>query len=154
MIKKVKYKSAAVEIHTEEIVNKTTKETVFKCTEEPHPDFRNIFTRLEKVARDILEVPDDVWTGQMKIEGVSFSYSETTNVKGAVLTGKVSLETSNSPFCFNTPHLPFGQYSPTGEAPLMPGNGVELLEKLEEETKAYMTGKKRAQVEIEFALVK
>jgi hypothetical protein len=149
VIKKVKFKAGLVEIHKEDVIGKTTKETIFKCSEEPHPDLRQCFVEAERHVRKILEVPNEAWPGRMKIEGVTFSHSETTGVRGAVFTGKVELEGSNSPFCFNTPHLPFEQYSETGESPLMPAAAIELLESLEAEAVCYMDGSKRAQLTLE-----
>lgn len=149
MITKVKYKSGCVEIHQEFDHGKTSRQTIFKCVEEPHPDFKAVLVELERVARAILELPNNVWVGAMKINSVSFSLSETTGVRGAVLTGTVDLPTSNSPFCFNTPHLPFDQYSEGGDSPIMPRFGIEALGKLEEEATAYFEGSKRAQLEME-----
>ena len=148
MITKIKSKGGTVEIHSETMHGKETVESVFKCTEPPHPDLNLIFVKLEKIAREILDIGKDTWHGQITVDSVSFSDSESTGVQGAVITGHVALETSNSPFNFNTPHLPFAQYSPTGTSPLMPSDGIELLDKLSKEAALYQSGKKRAQLEL------
>src|ERR1044071_9111406 len=103
MITKVKYKNDAVEIHTETLHGKESAESVWKCTEKPHPDFALAFSGLEKVVREILDIGALVWNGRIKVDSVSFSDSETTGVRGSVITGHVELDTANSPFNFNTP---------------------------------------------------
>lgn len=147
-ITKIKYKDdVSVEIHFEEKDGKSEKVSILKCFEKPHPDFDLAFGPLVSVVYDILQLPSDWRTGCVTVTGVSFSFSEDTNVEGAVITGRVKLETSNTPFNFNTPHLPFGQYSATGESPLMTDEGIEALDKLRKEANLYMTGK-RAQLEL------
>lgn len=147
-ITKVKLlKDAGVEVRFQEKIGKTEKETVFKCVEKQDPDLNLAFVDIEIDVRKILNIPTDIWHGQISITGVSFSLSEETGVEGAVITGKVALETSNAPFCFNTPHLPFAQYSPTGDSPIMPESAVRKLDKIREEAEKYMAGK-RAQREL------
>lgn len=123
------------------------KATIYKCTENPHPDFIQAFSRMVAHVREILEIPETVWPGVMTVSGVSFSQSD-EGVEGAVITGFVALTTANAPFNFNTPHLPFDQYSETGESPLMPDWAQKDLELLREEAEAYMNGTKRAQQEL------
>lgn len=147
MITKIKYKDG-VEIHTENTAGTRVVETVFKCSDIPHPDFPAIFIKLVPVVREIIEVDDRIWLRGVTVTGVTYTYNEEHDVRGAVITAKADLENSNSPFCFNTPHLPFKQYTEHGETPLMPENGVILLTKLEEEAELYMSGQKRAQGEL------
>jgi len=147
-IAKIKTKDGAVEIHFEEYRDKEEKDVVFRCKEPTHQDFVSAMAALVKLAREILQLPADYRPQSMTVTGVSFSRSEETGVEGAVLTGQVELDTSNAPFCFNTPHLPFHQYSDTGEAPLMPEHGIKLLERLRKEAEAYIAGTKRAQLSL------
>ncbi|TAJ79032.1 hypothetical protein EPO44_19675 [bacterium] len=147
-ITKIKYKSPTVEIHTEEYLITSVKESVFKCTEEPHPDLKAAFAALVSHVYEILQLPSDAWPSLMTITGVSFSKHEETKIEGAVISGRVDIETCQAPFCFNTPHLPFEPYSEASEAQTMDADAIEALEKLREEAQAYMDGTKRAQMEL------
>ena len=148
-ITKVKLKDGNVEIRFKEDLGvRTEKESIFKCDEEVHSDFSGALIQLVPIVYDILQLPPEWRAGLMYITGVSFSNSESTDVEGAVITGTVGLDTSTSPFCFNTPHLPFGQYSESGNSPLMKDSAIQKLERLKEEAVAYMEGK-RAQLRLE-----
>jgi len=147
-ITKVKIKEEGVEIrYAEKIGDKTEKEVIFKCTELQHPDFDLAISALVRDVYDILDLPLDWAPQRMKITGVSFSESEKTNVEGAVISGLVELDTCYSPFCFNTPHLPFAQYSPTGESPIMPDKAIRNLVMVKEQAEKYLEGR-RAQLEL------
>ena len=148
-ITKVKFqKEGGVEIHFDEVVGKTTKEVKFKCSELQSPDFDVAMSALVRDAYKILELPADYAPQRMKITGVSFSTSEETGVEGAVITGQVELHTSNSPFCFNTPYLPFEQHTDDGTAPLMPEEAQRNLEVLKDEALKYVEQGKRAQLDL------
>jgi hypothetical protein len=145
-ITKIKTKENTVEIRfKEELGLHAEKESVFKCEDEMHPDFTMCFTKLIPVVYEILELPEEWRAGDMTVTGVTFSLSESTDVEGAVITGLVKLSTTNSPFCFNTPHLPFGQYSEKGNSPTMSDVAIRRLERLKLEALEYMNGK-RAQM--------
>jgi len=146
-IAKVKLKDGNVEIKILEDQQKAELETTFKSSERPHPDLELALSALEIHVRDILELDAGIWAGGIKITGVTFSMSEETGVEGAVITGQAKLDTSNAPFCFNTPHLAFAQYSPTGESPVMSDKAIRDVKKVREEAKKYIDGK-RAQLEI------
>jgi hypothetical protein len=146
-ITKVKVKNGAVEIHLLELDGKTEKESTLKSAETPSADLDVAMAELVPVVYDILALPRSWRTGAMRITGVSFSFSEETEVEGAVITGRVDLETSQAPFNFNTPHLPFDQYSAGGQAPIMPASAIDKLEKVRTEAKLYIDGK-RAQMEL------
>lgn len=140
-IRKIKIKTGLVEIHTASQYGKQQSETVTKSFEDPHPDLVNAFNDLTKSVYDILELPREYAAGQIKVTGVSFSESE-SGIAGAVITGQIALSTADAPFCFNTPHLPFKAYSPTGGGKLMPDSAVERLEKVREEAASFVTGKR------------
>lgn len=143
-LKKVSVKSNGVTLKFEQgDPLQDLKATTFTSYDDPHPDLSDALDALCRVARYICEWPDKYPEQGMNITGVSFSYSESTEVRGAVITGIASLGTSTSPLCFNTPHLPFEQYSESGEAPLMPGWAIELLELVEVEAIAYLKGKRK-----------
>lgn len=146
-ITKVKVKAEGVEIRYSEKAGKVDKEVVFKCTEEPNPEFSLAMAQLVADVYSILELEADWCPQRMKITGVSFSMSEETGVEGAVITGQVELETANAPFCFNTPHIPFDQYSEGGTAPIMPESTIRNLEVVRTEALRYIEGK-RAQLEL------
>ncbi len=141
-IRKVKLKDALVEIHLTESTGKEERESILKSYEAPHPDLVNAFADLVKSVYEILSLPREWATGQMKVTGVSFSDSLTTGVKGAVITFQVALETSDSPFCGNTPHLPFEPYAPGGGGNTMPDSAVERLTRLAEEAASFIGGKR------------
>lgn len=142
-IKKIKFRDGQVIITTcSGNVATTEKETTIKSFDTPHQDFVDAVEALESHARKILGWSADYATGQLRITGVSFSLSEDTNVEGAVITGQVSLETCDAPFIFNTPHLPFDQYSPTGNAPTMPDAAQRALDALKVEAAAFVNGKR------------
>ncbi|MEI6730418.1 MAG: hypothetical protein WCL30_04095 [Pseudomonadota bacterium] len=149
-ISKVSFKDGKIKICTKDGSDDfNNKETILQSTEAPNLDFTNAMSELVEVARAILEFPADYAKDKIKITGVSFSFSETTEVQGAVITGTIALETSNSPFCFNTPHLPYEQYSESGESPTMPCWAVTLLNKLETEAEEFLNGK-RGQLSFDF----
>ena len=146
-ITKVKVKEEGVEIRYSEHLGKVDKEVIFKCPEKAHPDLDMAMSALVRDVYDILELPADWAPQRMKITGVSFSFSEETGVEGAVITGLVELQTSNAPFCFNTPHIAFDQYSEGGTAPVMPEKTIRNLEVVKDEAMKYVEGK-RAQLEL------
>ena len=146
-ITKVKVKEEGVEIRYSEKHGKVDKEVIFKCPEPPHPDMNLAMSELVRDVYNILELPMDWAPQRMKVTGVSFSMSEESGVEGAVITGLVELSTSNAPFCFNTPHISFEQYSDGGTAPVMAKTTVRNLGIVKDEALKYVEGK-RAQMEL------
>ncbi len=144
-ITKVKVKDGLVEIHATEIRGKTEKEFILKSTEAPRPELKASMKACEASVRRILQFPEGWMTDRLTVTGVSFSLSG--DVKGAVITGVLALDTADSPFCLNTPHLPFEQYSPSGTSPLMHPDDVTVLESLEKEAQMFLNGT-RAQLEL------
>jgi hypothetical protein len=145
-IHKIKIKPGTVEIHTASSYGKQDTETIMKSYEAPHADLTNAFADLTKVVYDVLQLPRDWMTGRITVTGVTFSESS-SGVVGAVLTGQISLDTADAPFCFNTPHLPFKQYSPTGKAKIMGERNAERITKVREEAASFFAGK-RAQTDL------
>lgn len=117
-------------------------ETTEKCHDKPTRDFIRALHNLEKAVRTILQLPDNYGYLRMSIGSVTWSYSEDTDVRGAVISATLGLDTSNSPFCFNTPHLPFSEYSEGSNQPIMPLECRELLDDLQRETILYKDGKR------------
>jgi hypothetical protein len=145
-ISKVKQKDGWIIIQSTEKNGYTQeREVTFKCSDTPHEDLINAFDALVEHARTILEWPSSYADGRIRISGVSSSFSEDTGVEGAVLTGQVALDGSDAPFCFNTPHLAFEQYSEGGVSKLMPEEAQDALKRLRDEAAAFMLNGKRAQ---------
>jgi len=119
-----------------------SKTTEHKLYDDPHPDFTKAMQDLVTHVRTILEWPTSYGLGSIHIGGVSFSFSEDTEVEGAVISGSVGLDTSDSPFSFNTPHLPFEQYAEGNTAKLMPEDAQDALELLRKEAREYLKGKR------------
>lgn len=142
-IAKIKQADGRLIIHSiEGEGTRNETDTVRKSAEEPHPDFIRAVIALEPHARSILEWPASYAQGRVRITGVTFSLSEGTGVEGAVMTGQVALNETDAPFVFNTPHLPFDQYSDGGAAKLMPDAAQIALDDLRQEAEAFLRGKR------------
>jgi hypothetical protein len=141
-ITKAKWKDERVEIHAEEMINEVdTKSIILKCGDEPAPAFRKAFENLVGSVREILELKPEQWDDRITVTGVSWSLSD-AGVEGAVITGAIHIDTADAPFNFNTPHLPFEQYSATGKSKLMPKRAQSALAVLKREALAYLDGKR------------
>jgi hypothetical protein len=141
-IAKIKLQDGRVHIKCIETPNPDVeKEIIHKSAERPHEDFEQAFVALIAHAREILEWPPSYAEGRIRITGASFSESE-DGVEGAVITGRVELEEADAPFVFNTPHLPFDQYSETGCSKLMPTQAQAALGTLRVEAELFMRGKR------------
>lgn len=141
-ITKVSFKDGGVHVTTETDEGSRQKNTQIKDSRTPHPDFTAAMAGLEEYIRDILGIGSVPWKNAITVTGVSYSRSEGTGVEGAVVTFQVSLEERcYSPFCGNTPHLPFEQYTEDGNAPLMPDYAVEQVALVRNEALAYVNGK-------------
>ena len=144
-IRKVKVKDGLVEIHATDVRGKTEKEFILKSTEAPRPELKAAMKACEAAVRRILQFPEGWMADRLTVTGVSFSLSG--DVKGAVITGLLAVDTADAPFCLNTPHLPFDQYSPSGNSPTMHPDDIEALEQLESEAQMFLNGT-RAQLEL------
>lgn len=140
-IRKVKLDGSRVEIKAIEtwgIGNE--REWTLRCWEDPDPKLPAAFAALPPQVRDLLELPKTWADGKLKVLSVSFSWSESTEVKGASICCRADLDCATSPLIFNTPHLPFAQYSAGGEQPVMPDELIELLEEVELQARRYLDG--------------
>lgn len=143
-IKSFKYDGGKVEMKGVETWGTgNEREWKMTCFEEPHPALPAALAALEKHVRDLLELPADWAKGSFRVIKVSWSYSDSTDVKGATVTCLVDLEAANSPLVINTPHLPYEQYSPTGNQPTMPYKMRDALDDLEDLVHAYLKGERR-----------
>jgi hypothetical protein len=121
---------------TERTINISCSKT--RC----HPDLEAAFDACGSAVREILEWPSTLYGNRLRITGATWSHSENTDVEGACITFQVDLEDSNSPFCGTTPHLPYEQYSESGEQPVMPDGGIDALNALKSEVERFLNGKR------------
>jgi hypothetical protein len=145
-ITKARIKDGQLHVELEGMENDTERKITLRSMEDFHTDLSDAFDALGPSVREILEWPSSLYP-ELKVTGVSWSHSENTGVEGAVLVCQSPLEGCTSPFCFNTPHLPFAQYCEDGNAPLMPDGAQDALDVLRREVQAYIDGK-RAQLEL------
>ncbi len=143
-ILKIKIKTGTVEIHTASNLAKQESVSIIKNHEDPHPDLVNAFADLEKTVYNVLQFPRDWMCGRIKVSGVSFKESE-SGVRRASIAGKVELDTSESPFEFNTPFIPFSCASSRVKS--LGSYDSDRMEKLLCEAADFITGK-RAQLEL------
>jgi hypothetical protein len=146
-ITKAKIKDGQLHVELEGAENDTERKIQLKSLDGVHRDLSAAFDALAIHVREILEWPSNLYAGVLTVTGVSWSHSENTGVEGAVLVCQAQLDGCTSPFCFNTPHLPFSQYCEDGNAPLMPDGAQDALNVLRAEVQAYIDGK-RAQMEL------
>jgi len=140
-ITKVKVEGARVEISgksTWGIANEREWHT--RVTEEPDPAFPAALQALVPEIRELLELPADYAKDAMKVISVSFSWSASVKVRGASICVRADLECANSPLIFNTPHLPYDQYSESGTQPVMPEELIKLLDEVEHQAERYLGG--------------
>lgn len=148
-IAKAKIKDGQLIVELEGHDKDTERHTVVKCAmDKVHPGLADRFRDLSQSVRAILEWPGNLYndfTGQrdrIRVTGVSWSYSETTDVEGACIVFQVDLEECTSPFCGTTPHLPYDQYADDGNQPTMPLGAQDALNKLKAEVQAFLDGKR------------
>jgi hypothetical protein len=142
-IAKAKRKDGQLQVEIEDTDSDTERRTSLKSLGGCHPDLDAAFDALAPSVREILEWPSSLYGNCMKVTGVSWSTSEKTGVEGAVISAQAALEDCNSPFCFNTPFLPFELYNEENEGqPVMPDGAQDALAKLRAEVEAYINGKR------------
>ncbi len=146
-IAKAKIKDGQLHVELEGMENDVERKMSLKSLDGFHPDLQAAFDALCPSVREILEWPSNLYPDSLRVTGVSWSFSEGTGVEGAVLVCQAALEGCTSPFCFNTPHLPFEQYTEDGNAPLMPDGAQDALGELRREVQRYIDGK-RAQLNL------
>jgi hypothetical protein len=146
-ITKAKIREGQLHVELEGTDSDTERKITLRSMEGFHADLSAAFDALAIHVREILEWPSNLYDGVLTVTGVSWSHSENTGVEGAVLVCQAQLDGCTSPFCFNTPHLPFSQYCEDGNAPLMPDGAQDALNVLRTEVQRYIDGK-RAQLEL------
>ncbi len=149
MIMKVKLEDGGrVTVHFREKKGLDEKNIEFKSSEKPDPDLIGALQALHEGVRDICELPEWWCKDKLKVTGVTWSFSEGTQVRGACLIAQAAISTAQAPLNLVTPHLPFEQYNEDGQAPLMPDAIQAQLDRLEIEALAYVSGEKRAQLSL------
>jgi hypothetical protein len=146
-ITKAKIREGQLHVELEGTDSDTERKITLRSMEGFHADLSAAFDALAIHVREILEWPSNLYDGVLTVTGVSWSHSENTGVEGAVLVCQAQLDGCTSPFCFNTPHLPFSQYCEDGNAPLMPDGAQDALNVLRTEVQRYIDGK-RAQLDL------
>lgn len=142
-IVKAKRKDGQLHVELEQSDTGTERRTSLKSLDGYHPDLDAAFDALAASVREILEWPSSLYGNCMRVTGVSWSMSEKTGVEGAVISAQADLDGCNSPFCFNTPFLPFELYNEENEGqPVMPDGAQDCLVALRDEVQRYMDGKR------------
>jgi hypothetical protein len=152
-IRSVKIGADRVEIHAIETMQASDdeREITLRSVETPQPELPAKMAALAHDVRKLLGLPHDWASDSFTVAKVIWSLSEKTGVRGAVISCQVGLECADAPLVLNTPHLPFEQYSETGNGPLMPEATIARLNDLEAEALAFLDGK-RAQADLFEAL--
>jgi hypothetical protein len=142
-IVKAKRKDGRLHIEMEADDGHAEKKISLRSLDGYHPDLDAAFDALAPEVREILEWPSSLYGNSMRVTGVSWSMSEKTGVEGAVISAQAQLDECNSPFCFNTPFLPFDLYNEENEEqPVMPDGAQDALTALRTEVQAYIDGKR------------
>lgn len=160
---KAKRKDGYLIVELDGTDNDTERQTVVKCRlDKVHTDIATCFQTLSDSVREILEWPSNLYANaigyqnatsttdttaeyrndRINVTGVSWSYSESTDVEGACIIFQVDLEECTSPFCGTTPHLPYDQYSEDGNQPVMPHGAQDALNALKDEVRRFLDGKR------------
>lgn len=141
LIKKIKYseKDETIEIHyTKYVGANESKETIYKSTEEPTQDWFTPFHKLLEELFGLLELPEE-YLVNTEMRGITISEGD-----GVTLTAvKKFPDLDNKAFCINSPHLPMYQAQNDKECATLPNSTVKTIETLIEETKLYMSGKRK-----------
>lgn len=139
---KIKANGTGVTLQLEEVMDENnSRDVAFKSADTPHKDFTDAMAAVAKLARKILALPETYARNSFHVGGISISYSK-DNAKGVVISGWINLETTNSPFFFNTPHLPYVAPSESSTVPVVPKEGLVALNWLEHEAAQYLNGKR------------
>lgn len=133
-ITKIKRNKQAIEIHAELELAKGrgVDARILRCSDEPLPSFTKAMDALEPIAREILELMPEQWSGVFTVTGVSISRGEYG--EGVVITSSVALSECQAPLVLNTPHIDIDVL----------GNGArQALDKVRLEAKGYLDGKRK-----------
>lgn len=121
-----------------------THEHELTATQEPHAD---LDTALQALASDVLNVCElDAPLEDVRVQSVSLSFSETTGLRGAVVTALKPVAIANAPVVLNTPHLAEDGEQAKGVMP--PGMWRRVLA-LEEEARLYIGGKRAPKAQLD-----
>ena len=142
-IKKVKFSGGKVQVDFIDDGDGATNELTMKSDNLPSPDLVGAMNELGAHACALCEMPES-YADNCKVEGLSLSYTD--DIMGAVITVQKPIETSDSPFTFNTPHMPAEPYGGSLDySKCLPDDAVEAIEKVISEALEYIKGK-RAQL--------
>ena len=117
------------------------------CAGQPRPKFFKAMEALKKHAGDLLEL--DLPEDQLKVRGVTYSYSEEKGVMGAVVSFRYKLKKSGTSMALNSPHKPEHEYREDKKKPkpasFLTKGCVEDLVKLKVECQEYLKGERQQQ---------
>jgi hypothetical protein len=138
-IRSIKLDDGKIEIHAVQThqASDDEREITLRSEQEPRPE---LVAALAPDVRRLIDVPHDWVRDGLAVKKVVWSYSENTGVQGATICCQAKLECADAPLVFNTPHLPYEQYSEGGNAPTMPGATRERLDDLEAEALKFLDG--------------
>src|SRR5574342_15134 len=141
-IKKIKISPDVVVINPMESNGTKSDEVETKDSATPAPEFQSAWNQLSTLANEICDSKLD--TFKFKVSSVTFKRDKLDNL-GCMLHLEVQLETSSRPWHSNTPvkyALPEG----LDESPkYLSGEGIELLNQLQDLAKKYINGVKAQQ---------
>lgn len=140
-ISRLKYDGVRVEIATKSTWGVgNEREVTMRSVEEPDPALQKALDALPPLIRNLLELPDHWAEGKLSVVSISWSWSASTEVRGASICCRADLECATAPLIFNTPHLPYEQYSERGQQPVMPDDLVDALDEVERQAERYLAG--------------
>lgn len=119
-------------------------EYTLSCTDAPTPEFAQTMGALSGALPAWLEV-DAYYCSDMTPIGVSLTWKH--GIMGACVTALKPLTRCNAPLVINTPHKSALPYSGTDDSMCLPGQAVEMLEKLIAHASDYIDGV-RAQADL------
>lgn len=145
-IQKIKISPDMVVINHKESNGTKSNEVETRDSALPAPEFQAAWNKLATLANEIIDCKLAAF--KFKITSITFKRDKLDNL-GCILHIEVQLETSSRPWHSNTPvkyQLPEG----LDESPkYLSGEGIDLLNKLQDLAKKYINGVK-AQQELEF----
>src|ERR1700675_4416703 len=96
-IAKAKFKDGQLQVELRSYDKDTDRVTVVTCSKDKcHPDLEEAFAAIAPGIREILEWPNSLYGERLRVTGISWSYSESTDVEGASIIFQVDLEDSNA----------------------------------------------------------
>lgn len=106
------------------------------CADAPRPELIRALQKLAPFMAELCELPLD-FKSKIQVKGISFSYSGSPEVMGAVISGAMKLYNSHGVLNLNTPHKVEEGKDP---AQLLPEGCYCILDEVIEEAELYIEG--------------